>query len=189
MRTKFKRRKYFVHPSSQFKYIAFSILPALIMSLACTYFLLKAGGLILQTQKEDHFVEISSITQAIYALETEGCPKDTVEELRRLINELLPMQTILAMTHFDTISKWEKTRLLIFAGLFSILLGVGILALFASHRIAGPLVRIRSCVDMLCEGRDIPPIKLRKHDEFQELAESLDKLRRRLKEGGLLESD
>ena len=87
MRTRFKRRKYFVHPSSQFKYIAFSILPALIMSLACTYFLLKAGGLILKTQKEDHFVEISSVTQAIYALETEGCPKDTVEELRRLINE------------------------------------------------------------------------------------------------------
>lgn len=188
MRATFKRKKYLIHPSSQLKYIAFSILPALIMSVSCTYFLFRGGELILKTQKEDHFVEISSITQSIYALQTEGCPKDTVDELQTLMNELLPLQTILAMTHFDTISKWEETKLLILAGLFGILVGIAALALLASHKIAGPIFRIKSCIDMLYEGEDIPPIQLRKNDEFKELAVSLEKLRARLKEKGFLGS-
>lgn len=189
MRRQYKRKKYLIHPSSQIKFIAFSILPAFIMSIFCSYVLFKGGEFILKKEKEKHFVEISSITQDIYALETEGCPTTTVEELRRIMSELLPLQTILAMTHFDTVSQWEKTKRLILAGLFGILLGVGLLALFASHRIVGPLFRIKRCIDMLAEGKDIPPVRLRKHDEFKELAGSLDNLRRNLKDRGFLESE
>ncbi len=189
MRKQYKRKKYFIHPSSQIKFIALSILPAFVMSVFCSYFLFKGGELILKKEKEKHFVEISSITQAIYALETEGCPTTTVDEMKRIMSELLPLQTILAMTHFDTISKWEKTKRLILAGLFGILIGVGFLALFVSHRMVGPLFRIKRCIEMLGEGKDIPPIRLRKHDEFKELADSLETLRRRLKDKGFLESD
>lgn len=72
--------------------------------------------------------------------------------------------------------------------LFFVLLLVGLLSLLYSHRIAGPLFRIISCVDMLVEGKDIPPIRLRDNDQFKDLAESLDKLRIHLKDAGLLES-
>jgi HAMP domain-containing protein len=189
MGTKIKRKKFLIHPSSQLKYIALSVLPALIMTLFCTYFLVTTGESILKTEKEQHFVEISSVSQALYNLETEGCPQGTANELRRLMNELLPMQTILATTHFDTFVKWEKTRFFIFAGLISILLFVAIIALLSSHRIAGPIIRIRKSVEMLCEGKDIAPVTLRSYDEFKDLAASLDRLRMRLKDKGFLESD
>jgi len=188
MGTKIKRKKFLIHPSSQLKYIALSVLPALIMTLFCTYFLVTTGESILKTEKEQHFVEISSVSQALYNLETEGCPEGTADEVKRLMNELLPLQTILATTHFDTFVKWEKTRFFIFAGLFSILLAVAVVSLLSSHRIAGPIIRMRKSVDMLCEGKDIAPITLRSYDEFQDLAASLDKLRTILKDKGLLGS-
>jgi hypothetical protein len=189
MGTKIKRKKFLIHPGSQLKYIALSVLPALIMTLFCAYFLVTTGESILKTEKEQHFVEISSISQALYNLETEGCPKNTAEELKRLMNELLPLQTILATTHFDTFMKWKKTRLFIFAGLLSILVFIGIISLLSSHRIAGPIFRMRKAVDMLCEGKDIAPIRLRSYDEFKDLAASLDKLRMKLKDKGFLESE
>ena len=58
-----------------------------------------------------------------------------------------------------------------------------------SHRIAGPLYRIRTCVDMLAEGKNMAPIRLRKRDEFKELAASLENLRSALKDKGLLEDE
>ena len=189
MGTKIKRKKFLIHPSSQLKYIALSVLPALIMTLFCTYFLVATGESILKTEKEQHFVEISSISQAIYNLETEGCPQGTAEELRRLMNELLPLQTILGTTHFNTFMKWKKTRFFIFAGFLSILVFIAIISLLSSHRIAGPILRMKKSVDMLCEGKDIAPIRLRSYDEFKDLAASLDKLRMRLKDKGFLESD
>jgi hypothetical protein len=189
MGTKLKRKKFLIHPASQLKYIALSVLPALIMTLFCTYFLVATGESILKTEKEQHFVEISSISQALYNLETEGCPQGTAEELRRLMNELLPLQTILGTTHFNTFMKWKKTRFFIFAGLLSILVFIAIISLLSSHRIAGPILRMKKSVDMLCEGKDVAPIKLRSYDEFKDLAASLDKLRMKLKDKGFLESD
>ena len=41
---------------------------------------------------------------------------------------------------------------------------------------------------MLSEGKDTGPVRFRKHDEFKEVAASLDKLRSNLKDRGLLES-
>jgi HAMP domain-containing protein len=188
MGTKIKRKKFLIYPSSQLKYIALSVLPALIMTLFCTYFLVTTGESILRTEKEQHFVEISSLSQALYNLETEGCPEGTAHEVRRLMNELLPLQTILATSHFAGFVKWEKTRFFILAGLFSVLLFVAVISLLSSHRIAGPILRMKRSVDMLCEGKDIAPITLRAYDEFKDLAASLDKLRVKLKEKGFLES-
>ena len=48
--------------------------------------------------------------------------------------------------------------------------------------------RMKRYVDMLSKGEDIPPVVLRKNDEFKDFAESLDKLRTYLKGKGLLES-
>ena len=48
MAVKNRRRRYFVHPSCQLRYIAFSILPALIVSLFCTSLLLYTGESILK---------------------------------------------------------------------------------------------------------------------------------------------
>lgn len=128
MAKKFKRTNCFIHPSSQLKSMALSMLPALIISLSCIYLLIDSGDLVLNTGV-----------------------------------------------------------VVIFAGLFGVLVCTALLSLSYSHRIVGPLFRIRRCIDMLSEDIDVLPIQIRKHDEFRDLAASLEKLRRNLKDRGLLE--
>ncbi len=79
-------------------------------------------------------------------------------------------------------------KVAIFAGLFGVFVCTALLSLSYSHRIVGPLFRIRRYIDMLPEDIDVLPIQIRKHDEFRGLAASLEKLRRNLKNRGLLES-
>jgi hypothetical protein len=188
MGEKYKRRKYFIHPSSQGAYIALSILPALIMSLYCAYFLISSGELVLEAAKEKPLVPFYSIRHIIVTLEKEGCTEGTAVKLTRLKNELNSMRNILETTYLDTLREWNENKRVIYVVLFFVLLFVGLLSLLYSHRIAGPLFRIRTCIDMLVEGKDIPPIRLRKNDQFKDVAESLDKLRSKLKNAGLLES-
>ena len=188
MGKKYKRRRYFIHPSSQGTYIALSVLPALVMSLYCTYFLMSSGELVLKAAKEKPLVPFHSIRHVIVTLEKEGCTKDTEAKVTRLKNELNSMRNILEMTYLDTLGKWNENKRVIYVALFFVLFFVGLLSLLYSHRIAGPVYRIRSSIDMLVEGKDIAPIRLRENDQFKDVAESLDRLRSRLKDAGLLES-
>jgi hypothetical protein len=48
---------------------------------------------------------------------------------------------------------------------------------------------MKRSLDLLSEGKKIPPARLRRHDEFKELAESLERLRITLKNRGLLKSE
>ena len=189
MGQKYKRRKYFIHPSSQLKYIAFSVIPALLMSLYCTYSLVESGKLVLRAAKEKPLVPVYSIRKTILALEKEGYTKDTAAKVTRMKSEVESLTKTLETTYSDTLTEWDKTRRTIFVVLFCVLVLVGLLSLVFSHRIAGPLFRIRRCVDMLVEGKDMPPVRLRKRDEFKDLAASLDRLRIVLKDKGLLESE
>jgi hypothetical protein len=183
----YRRKKYLIHPSSQITYIACSILPALIMSLFCTYFLINSGELVLKAAKEKPLMPFHSIRQTIVTLEKEGYTADTATKVTKLKQELNSLRNILETIYRDTLTQWDKTKRVIFIVLFSVLLLVGLLALLYSHRVVGPLIRIKRDIDMLCEDKDIPPVKLRKNDQFKDLAESLDKLRSHLKDRGLLE--
>jgi signal transduction histidine kinase len=49
-------------------------------------------------------------------------------------------------------------------------------AVIFTHRIAGPLSRLERTLDELLEGKQVDPIRLRKHDELQELTSKINKL-------------
>ncbi len=187
MSKKYKRRKYFIHPSSQLKYIAFSILPALVMTLYCAYYLNMTGDVILRLGNDRVFASLSAIKTTLPRLE-KAATEDTADDVRRLKDILDSFEDTVLLAYPQAQGKWNQARVFVFSGLFCVLLGTAILALLCSHRIAGPLYRLRMCINMLSEGKDLPPIRLRKNDEFKELAESLDNLRVNLKNRGFLES-
>ena len=189
MKKKYKRRKYFVHPASQGTYIAFSIIPALLASLLCTFFLIHSGELVLRTAKEKPLVPFYAIRQTILTLEKEGYTKGTEAKVSKLKAELATLKNTLEASYYETLTQWNKIRQKIILILFLLLVLVGSIALLYSHRIAGPLFRINKCINMLSEGKDTGPISLRKRDHFKELAVSLEKLRMNLKDKGLLESE
>ncbi|MBI4375194.1 MAG: hypothetical protein HY549_01970 [Elusimicrobia bacterium] len=48
--------------------------------------------------------------------------------------------------------------------------------LYYSHRLAGPIYRIRRALQEAQEGKPVPPIVLRKNDQFKDLAEDINRL-------------
>jgi len=189
MKKKYKRRKYFIHPLSQGTYIAFSIIPALLASLFCTFFLIHSGELVLMKTKEKPLVPFYSIRQTILTLEKEGYTKETEPKVSKLKDELATLKNTLETSYSETLTQWNRIVQEIFLILLLFLVLVGSIAVLYSHRIVGPLFRINKCINILSEGKDTGPISLRKRDHFKELAASLEKLRMNLKDKGLLESE
>lgn len=187
MSKKYKRRHYFIHPSSQLRYIAFSVIPALVMTLYCGYYMNMTGDVILRLENDRVFAKLSAIRKTLPHLE-KAVTKDTADDVKKLKNILGSFEDTILLGYQESHRKWNRAKVFVFLGLICLLLGTAILALLCSHRIAGPLYRIRLYINMLSEGKDLPPIKLRQHDEFKEVAESLDKLRVNLKKRGFLES-
>ena len=62
-------------------------------------------------------------------------------------------------------------------GLVLFLVCVGILALLYSHRVAGPVYRIKRCMEMLADDQPVADVRLRRNDEFKELAEAFNRLK------------
>ena len=61
--------------------------------------------------------------------------------------------------------------------LIALIVGMGasvMAGVLYSHRLAGPLYRIRRTLSEVQEGKPLRPIVLRKNDEFKELAEDLN---------------
>ncbi len=189
MATKSRRVKYLIHPSSQLKYIALSMLATLVMSLFCTYFILENGESVLKAAKKKPLVPFYSIRQSIVSLEKDSCSNETSAKVAKLKNDVSSLKNTLEVSYIDTLYQWNQTKRLVFAVLFVFLLCAGSLSLIYSHRVVGPVYRIQKCIDMLCEGKDIPPVVFRKNDEFKSLADSLDTLRIHLKDKGWLESE
>lgn len=57
-----------------------------------------------------------------------------------------------------------------------------VITMFISHRIAGPIFRIRGALEEMAEGRIPRKITLRKRDEFKELAETVNSLIEKLED-------
>ncbi len=186
MKRNFKRKCFFIHFSSQIKYIAMSILPALITSLFCIYFLMKTSELTLQAERVKLSIITSTLNANIEGLETTQNPEETIRKIEKIKQEVSSLNKILDITYYNTFNEWRKTKTRLLTGLFFILILVGIIALLYSHRIAGPIKRIKYCVEMFTEGKDTSYVHVRGYDEFKELAESLEKLRRYLKTKNIL---
>ncbi len=63
-----------------------------------------------------------------------------------------------------------------------VLLVIGILVVIFSHRIVGPIYRVKQTLDDLIEGKDVRAVRFRKKDEFQSLVPRLNKVIQLVKE-------
>jgi len=186
MATGIKRHKYFIHPSSQLKYIEMAVLPALILSLFCIYFLIKNGEIFLTKVRTQLSIEVSYFNDTIEHLNQENYPPETVNKMEVLKKRLSNLQYDLEREYFGTLKLWAETKIVLFLFLGIAIFLVGFIALLFSHRIAGPIYRLRKLAETLAEGKDIPPVKFRNYDEFKEVAAAFEKLRNSLKSKGML---
>jgi methyl-accepting chemotaxis protein len=175
-----KRRKYFINPSVQLKYIVMSVAPALVMSIFCIHFLINAGQEQLKSQKQRISVTFEALQKDSNRIEGKETPDQRIEDIKKLIRYLTVIQNDLEARDREIVNNWKLTQNSIILVLLLALFGVGAAALIFSHRIVGPIFRIKRYIDMLADGQEIPVVKIRKNDEFQDVAQSLERLRKRI---------
>ncbi len=77
-------------------------------------------------------------------------------------------ENLAMIQHAITYKLFIRSLLLIFA--------IAIISVFISHRVAGPVYRFERIIKALTQGKDVKEIKLRKGDEFYELALAINNL-------------
>jgi len=184
----FRRRHYFIHPSSQVKYIEMAVVPALVLSFICSFFLIASGDIFLMKAKAHLFNEMASLNEVLHRLNAAENARDTAATMALLEKRITVLQDNLELEYFATAQQWAKTKMLLFMLLAGGILFSGFMALLFSHRIAGPICRLRAVAEMFAQGKDTPPIRFRTRDEFKEIADIFEKLRLSLKEKGVLKA-
>lgn len=186
MSQKLPRKSYLLHPSSQLKYVEMTVVPALLMCVLCTSFLIRSGEVFLTKEKTQLAVEVAYLSDTTNSLEHQQYPADTLQKIEVLKKRLSIMRNNLEIQYLETVKQWNNTKVVLFLFAAIVILTAGCIALVFSHRIAGPLVRLRRVVEGLAEGKDAGMVKFRTYDEFKELAAAVEKLRKVLKEKGMV---
>ena len=177
------RQQYITILSVQLRYLGMSILPALVVGIFSLFLLLSGGQFLIFKAKGEASTQLSSLDNQIQLLAGRHMAEKTVsvDKLNELRKDILGSRLIINKTHQEIISEWQNMTLLMLAGMLAILLCVTVLSVLYSHRITGPLVRIRRIIEMMADKQPVPVVKLRKYDEFQDLAAALNRLSSTLK--------
>ena len=173
------RKHYFIHRSMQIKYMAMSILPTVIIGVFCILVSLKGAEFLLYTTRAKAMQEVDSLDRKISWLVKDGASGKTVDvlALTGLQKEILSTRVAISSTYHEFFQSWSAMMFLMAVGLVLFLVCVGILALLYSHRVAGPVYRIKRCMEMLADDQPVADVRLRRNDEFKELAEAFNRLK------------
>ena len=87
------------------------------------------------------------------------------------------MQTLITQFHGENLAliKQAITYKLFIRSLL-LVFAIAILSVFISHRTAGPIYKFEQIIRALAKGKEVQEIKLRKRDEFYELASAINNL-------------
>ncbi len=87
------------------------------------------------------------------------------------------MQTLITQFHGENLAliKQAITYKLFIRSLL-LVFAIAILSVFISHRTAGPIYKFEQIIRSLAQGKEVQEIKLRKRDEFYELASAINTL-------------
>jgi len=87
------------------------------------------------------------------------------------------MQTLVAQFHGENLAliKYAVTYKLFIRSLL-LIVAIAIMSVFISHRIAGPVYKFERIIRELAQGKKVEEFRLRKRDEFYELATAINDL-------------
>jgi len=87
------------------------------------------------------------------------------------------MQTLITQFHGENLAliKQAITYKLFIRSLL-LVFAIAILSVFISHRTAGPIYKFEQIIRSLAQGKEVQEIKLRKRDEYYELASAINTL-------------
>ena len=87
------------------------------------------------------------------------------------------MQTLTTQFHGENLALVKHAiTYRLFLRSFLLILAIAIISVFLSHRIAGPIYKFEQTIKECASGKKVNAIKLRKGDEFYELASAINNL-------------
>ena len=87
------------------------------------------------------------------------------------------MQTLTTQFHGENLALVKHAiTYRLFLRSFLLILAIAIISVFLSHRIAGPIYKFEQTIKGCASGKNVKEIKLRKGDEFYELASAINNL-------------
>ncbi len=148
---KYKRSRFIINPQFQYRLIALFFAVSLVMSGAILAFAWKS---------------YSSFTSKLQEKQTQ------MGLYTEMVNEYVEKD----VTVFWVPKEFKREFLWKLLG-FTLLLSLAVifLGVFVSHRIAGPLHRLNRFMLDIAEGKAVPELRFRDHDEFMHMAESFNK--------------
>jgi len=171
------RRKYLLHPSIQFKYMLTVSVPLLIIGIVSIWLIDNMSTYILQRDREYLLNQLNVLEKGAQEIEkyTKKLP-----ELNALRSNFLNIKNSYRHSVLINLSYLKKFKELFIFHILVLIAGGLFISLIFSHRVVGPIYRLRQYIELLSRGEQIPQVKLRRYDEFKEVASSLDRLRESL---------
>lgn len=168
------RRRYFINPSIQLKYVFIVCLPLVIIGISSFLMVQEIGKISEQVNQERLLTELGIIEANLRMLDDIPAKEETVAMLK---DELMDLKEHAKDHVLTSLMMWAKVKEVLLFEAFILILGGAALALLFSHRMVGPVYRMRKYMDMLANGQEIPPVRVRGYDEFKEMAASMEKFR------------
>ena len=177
MANKYARRRYIINWRFQMRYILFTVVPIVLLGLFAVIIGFRVAYEMANTQRQQLMVMISSLEGSLKDIEHFLSDKSVLDKAVNSIKNLKSFSQDLIT--LNMLQMKRLTNMVMFA-VFIVVMGAGFLGVFFSHRIAGPIFRLQRHIHEMSEKLVTSPIKIRSRDEFQELAASLEQLRKSL---------
>jgi hypothetical protein len=169
------RKRYAVNLKFQLKYSAMAVLPILVLGFFIISMTFNISRSVIVSQKQQLMSQISFLEQALNFLNKKETDRKTIEDLKISVRNLKALSQDLIRLNIVGWAGLNQTFLL---GLGIFVIGGILLGIMISHRVAGPVFRVQRLLNEFSKNVDIPPIKVRPTDEFQELFAAIEEIRR-----------
>lgn len=169
----YKRRRYFIKPALQLRYMTVIILWMLTTAFIAGYlFYFSIWGAIIPEFSEAKLAEKLEVLSRSKGYEQ---ARQAVPEDKTL--SIFGEAKLLSAQEQQTVANiLKQANLRLIPKLIVLILVMAVVSIFISHKIAGPIYRFEKSAKAIEEGDLTLKFKLRQGDELKELADALDKM-------------
>ena len=181
-----KRKRYVINWRYQLKYAVFLIVPMVLLGLFVTTIGFKTASEMIVSQKRQLMFQISTLEECLRDINAAVLTKANVEKLVDTVNNIKDFsQDLIAINAME----FRSLINMILLAIIVVITGAILLGIFVSHRVAGPVFNLRRCIREMTKTIKTTPVKIRRGDEFQDLASDLEELRKAIVSSHFLRKD
>ncbi|MCM8796217.1 MAG: hypothetical protein NC928_06010 [Candidatus Omnitrophica bacterium] len=169
-----KRKRYIVDWKFQLRFSLMLVLPVLILGGVVIISIFNISKSVLIAQRQQLMTQIASLERVFSRINEISMEKKTNFELKNNIGNLKSFSHDLINANILTL---DQLNTLLIKGIFIFVVGLLIFGIFYSHRIVGPIYRIKHLLKNIGEDLRIP-FNVRLTDEFYDFFLALENIRK-----------